>query len=77
MQQCTAAGPVETIPEEFIRLQIDTNFLGMVHLTKAVLPYMRKQNSGLIINFSSIGGLDGAPVSIHSILLQIRHRGFQ
>ncbi len=56
-----SAGPVETIPEDFIKLQMDTNFFGMVHLTRAVLPYMRQQNSGLIINFSSIGGLMGLP----------------
>ncbi len=56
-----SAGPVETIPAEYIRLQVDTNFLGMVYLTKAVLPYMRKQGSGMIINFSSIAGLMGLP----------------
>lgn len=56
-----SAGPVETIPDEYIRLQADTNFLGMVCLTRAVLPHMRKQGSGLIINFSSIGGLMGLP----------------
>lgn len=56
-----SAGPVETVPEDFIRLQAETNFLGMVYLTRAVLPHMRKQGSGLIINFSSIGGLMGLP----------------
>lgn len=56
-----SAGPVETIPDEYIRLQANTNFLGMVYLTRAVLPHMRKQGSGLIINFSSIGGLMGLP----------------
>jgi NAD(P)-dependent dehydrogenase (short-subunit alcohol dehydrogenase family) len=56
-----SAGPVETIPETYIRLQADTNFLGMVYLTRAVLPHMRKQGGGLIINFSSIGGLMGLP----------------
>jgi NAD(P)-dependent dehydrogenase (short-subunit alcohol dehydrogenase family) len=54
-------GPIETSPIENIRLQMDTNFLGMVILTKAVLPAMRKNQSGLIINFSSIGGLMGLP----------------
>lgn len=54
-------GPVETSPIENIRLQMDTNFIGMVHLIRAVLPAMRKQGSGLIINFSSIGGLLGLP----------------
>jgi NAD(P)-dependent dehydrogenase (short-subunit alcohol dehydrogenase family) len=54
-------GPVETSPIENIKLQMDTNFLGMVYLIKAVLPVMRKQGGGLIINFSSVGGLIGMP----------------
>lgn len=54
-------GPIETIPEEFIRLQMETNFTGMVILTREVLPVMRKQGGGMIINFSSIGGLMGLP----------------
>jgi len=54
-------GPVETIPEDFIRLQMETNFMGTVLLTREVLPVMREQDSGMIINFSSIGGLIGLP----------------
>jgi NAD(P)-dependent dehydrogenase (short-subunit alcohol dehydrogenase family) len=54
-------GPIETTPIENIRLQMDTNFLGMVNLTREVLPVMRKQGGGTIINFSSIGGLIGVP----------------
>ena len=54
-------GPVETSPVENIKLQMDTNFLGMVHVTREVLPLMRKQGGGTIINFSSIGGLMGLP----------------
>jgi NAD(P)-dependent dehydrogenase (short-subunit alcohol dehydrogenase family) len=54
-------GPVETSPIENIKLQLDTNFLGMVHVTREVLPIMRRQESGTIINFSSIGGLMGLP----------------
>ena len=54
-------GPIETSPIENIRLQMDTNFLGMVHITREVLPLMRKQGGGTIINFSSIGGLMGLP----------------
>jgi short-subunit dehydrogenase len=54
-------GSIETSPIENIRLQMDTNFLGMVHLTREILPIMRKQGSGTIINFSSIGGLMGLP----------------
>jgi NADP-dependent 3-hydroxy acid dehydrogenase YdfG len=54
-------GPVETSPIENIKLQMDTNFMGMVHLIREVLPVMRKQGGGIIINFSSIGGLMGLP----------------
>jgi NAD(P)-dependent dehydrogenase (short-subunit alcohol dehydrogenase family) len=54
-------GPIETSREENIRLQMDTNFIGMVNITREVLPLMRKQGGGTIINFSSIGGLMGLP----------------
>ncbi len=54
-------GPVETSPDENNKLQMDTNFLGMANLTREVLPLMRKQGGGTIINFSSIGGLMGLP----------------
>src|SRR5664279_211637 len=54
-------GPIETSPIENIKLQMDTNFLGTVNLTREVLPIMRKQGGGKIINFSSIGGLMGLP----------------
>jgi short-subunit dehydrogenase len=54
-------GPIETSPIDHIKLQMDTNFLGMVQVTRAVLPSMRNQGGGLIINFSSIGGLIGLP----------------
>ena len=54
-------GPVETLPEEYVRLQMETNFNGMVQLTRRVLPVMRNQGGGTIINFSSIGGLMGLP----------------
>lgn len=54
-------GPIETSPIDNINLQMDTNFLGMVNLTREVLPVMRNQGGGTIINFSSIGGLMGLP----------------
>ena len=54
-------GPLEFATEEEIRLQMDTNFMGLVHCVDAVLPYMRHQKSGKIIALSSIGGLMGLP----------------
>ena len=54
-------GPLEFATEEEIRMQMDTNFMGLVHCVDAVLPHMRKQGSGKIIALSSIGGLMGLP----------------
>ena len=54
-------GSIETLPEKYVKMQMDTNFMGLVHLTRAVLPIMRKQGGGTIINFGSIGGLMGLP----------------
>jgi NAD(P)-dependent dehydrogenase (short-subunit alcohol dehydrogenase family) len=54
-------GPAEMIPDDLIRLQIETNFMGAVHTVKAVLPSMRGRNQGTIINITSIGGLIGLP----------------
>ena len=61
MPVCIPADPLKHRLKKYIRLQMDTNFMGMVHLTRAVLPVMRKQGGGMIINFSSIGGLIGLP----------------
>ncbi|MDZ7633415.1 MAG: SDR family NAD(P)-dependent oxidoreductase [Bacteroidales bacterium] len=54
-------GPVETSPMENISLQMETSFTGMVNLTREVLPVMRRNAGGTIINISSIGGLMGLP----------------
>ncbi|NJX15580.1 SDR family oxidoreductase [Tamlana crocina] len=54
-------GPIEEIPEEEIKNNFDTNFFGPINVIKAVLPQMRKQHSGLIINITSIAGYMGLP----------------
>jgi NAD(P)-dependent dehydrogenase (short-subunit alcohol dehydrogenase family) len=45
----------EMTPDEF-KGRIDTNFWGVVHVTREVLPLLRKQGSGHIIQITSIGG---------------------
>lgn len=54
-------GPVEFAPEDDVKLQMDTNFMGQVRFAQAVLPAMRRQGGGKILCFSSIGGVMGLP----------------
>jgi NAD(P)-dependent dehydrogenase (short-subunit alcohol dehydrogenase family) len=51
-----AYGPLEAFDMEGIRRQFDTNVIGLLDVTKAVLPLMRAQGKGVIVNISSIGG---------------------
>lgn len=51
--------PFEQTSEDDFQAQIDTNFLGVVNVTRAVLPVMRQQRSGHILHISSVGGRCG------------------
>jgi NADP-dependent 3-hydroxy acid dehydrogenase YdfG len=51
-----AYGPLEATSMETVRRQFDTNVIGLLETTKAVLPHFRAQHSGVIVNISSIGG---------------------
>jgi NAD(P)-dependent dehydrogenase (short-subunit alcohol dehydrogenase family) len=48
--------PMEETTEEDMRYQFEVNVFGVANVTRAVLPYMRPQNSGIILNTSSMGG---------------------
>ena len=52
---------IEDVTDEDFRAQIETNFYGVVNVTKAALPVLREQGSGHIIQISSIGGRAGSP----------------
>jgi NAD(P)-dependent dehydrogenase (short-subunit alcohol dehydrogenase family) len=54
-------GPLEEIPTEEIKNNFETNFFGPIEVMKAVLPQMRLQKSGLIINITSIAAYMGLP----------------
>ena len=54
-------GPIEETPTEEMRNNFETNFFGPIEVIKAVLPQMREQKSGLIINVTSIAGYMGLP----------------
>ncbi len=51
-----AYGPLEAFPRENIVRQFNTNVIGLLDVTRAVLPHFRSNQSGIIINVSSIGG---------------------
>ena len=55
------AGAVEEATENEYMPMFETNLFGLINLTKALLPQFRERRSGSIVNFSSIGGLIGAP----------------
>jgi len=55
--------PFEQVSEADFKAEIDTNFYGVVNLTRAALPVMRQQKSGHIINISSSSARFGSPGS--------------
>jgi NAD(P)-dependent dehydrogenase (short-subunit alcohol dehydrogenase family) len=55
------AGAIEDFSADEAHLEMNTNFYGVVNTIQAVLPVMRQQGSGLIININSLGGLMGLP----------------
>ncbi|QTD37477.1 SDR family oxidoreductase [Polaribacter batillariae] len=54
-------GPIEETPTNEMRNAFNTNFFGAIDVIKTVLPHMREQKSGLIINTTSIAGYMGLP----------------
>lgn len=52
---------IEESEEAEVRRMFEINFWGLAHVTRAVLPYMRKRRSGHILNISSIGGIVAFP----------------
>jgi len=54
-------GSIEDTPTHEMRKVFDTNFFGAIDVMKGVLPQMRQQKSGLIINITSIAGYTGLP----------------
>jgi NAD(P)-dependent dehydrogenase (short-subunit alcohol dehydrogenase family) len=54
-------GAFEEMTDEDFKGQIDTNFWGVVNVTRAVLPVMRSQGSGRILQVTSVGGRNAGP----------------
>lgn len=54
-------GSIEDTPTDEMRANFDTNFFGVIDVIKTVLPQMRNQKSGVVINVTSIAGYMGLP----------------
>lgn len=52
---------IEDVTDEDFRAQLETNFFGVVNVTRAALPVLRRQRDGHVIQISSIGGRTGSP----------------
>jgi NAD(P)-dependent dehydrogenase (short-subunit alcohol dehydrogenase family) len=58
------AGSLEDVTEEQLRLVVETNLMGPLLLSRAVLPQMRAQQGGCIIMMSSLSGIAGLPADV-------------
>jgi NAD(P)-dependent dehydrogenase (short-subunit alcohol dehydrogenase family) len=56
-------GPVEEITTQEVKKQFETNFFGTIRLIKPIVPIMRKQGNGTIVNISSMVGRFGVPLN--------------
>jgi short-subunit dehydrogenase len=56
-------GPIEIVPLDAIRQNFETNLFSVIGVTQLVIPIMRRQNSGRIINISSVAGKVARPLS--------------
>ncbi len=54
-------GAVEEITPQQLRYQLEVNLFGVLHVTQAVLPVLREQGSGHIVQISAIGGVAAFP----------------
>jgi NAD(P)-dependent dehydrogenase (short-subunit alcohol dehydrogenase family) len=58
--------PIETGDETDFRTQFETNFWGVYHVSRAVIPQLRAQGGGIVVQFSSVGGRVGGSPGIAS-----------
>lgn len=56
-------GPIEEITTQEVKKQFETNFFGTIRVIKAIVPIMRKQGNGIIVNISSMVGRFGVPLN--------------
>jgi len=70
------AGPIEDTTLREAKDQFETNYFGVVRMTRALLPHMKQNGGGLIVNISSMGGLIGLPFQGHYAASKFALEGF-
>jgi short-subunit dehydrogenase len=69
-------GPVDSLPVEDLRRQIDTNLLGTVLVTRTFLPYFRNRGGGHLVHVGSLGGIVPMPLEATYCATKFAVRGF-
>jgi NAD(P)-dependent dehydrogenase (short-subunit alcohol dehydrogenase family) len=69
-------GAVEELSDQEWRRQIDTDLFGVVNVTRAVLPQMRRQRSGHLVQMSSLNGIEGLPGGAYYTASKFAVEGF-
>lgn len=69
-------GAIEELSEEEIRQQVEVDFFGVVNVTRAALPHMRKQRSGHFVQMSSLNGVEPLPGGAFYTAAKFAVRGF-
>jgi NAD(P)-dependent dehydrogenase (short-subunit alcohol dehydrogenase family) len=69
-------GAIEELTDEELRRQLDVNLLGVINVTRAVLPIMREQRSGHLVQMSSLNGVDPLPGGAYYTASKFAVKGF-
>lgn len=69
-------GSVEDVSDEELRRQLIVNLLGVIHVTRAALPHLRKQRAGHLVQMSSLNGVEGFPGAAYYTASKFAIEGF-
>ncbi|KAF0820506.1 Oxidoreductase, short-chain dehydrogenase/reductase family [Bacillus sp. ZZV12-4809] len=69
-------GPFNSLSEQDIQEMFDTNTLGTIHMTQAILPFLKEKNEGLLMNIISTAGLKGKVNESVYVASKFAVRGF-